>query len=503
MKQLLITLLTAFTSALVAVVVYTSLNPPEPACHHQLASVRQVDWSLPSSPVGRNSSRLSGAELPSSAPGSFAKAAAIATPAVVNIRALQRRSFDFFGPPSGATGSGVIISPDGYIVTNHHVVEEGFGNIEVTLADQREYRATLIGTDPTTDLALVKIDVDQPLPYLQFANSDSVLVGEWVLAVGNPFNLESTVTAGIVSAKGRNIDILEGEYKIESFIQTDAAVNPGNSGGALVSAEGQLIGVNTAIITRSGRYEGYSFAIPANLARKVVADLREFGEVKRAILGVRISEVNAYMARRLGLDGPGGVAVQAITPGGAADLAGLQPNDVITSIGGQVVSSIPELQEFVARYRPGNVVTITFARDGQLRQAQAVLKGIDSHSAGADANTAAATPPATIDNQLGWIYRDLAKTEKDRLDLPGGVIVEAVDPSGPLATTRMERGFIVLSVHRLKSGNTERIARKESRGVQSTEDLQEALADWSGQEILLEGRYEGFRDDWGYTLRLD
>lgn len=498
MKHILLTLLASFISALLAVAIYSAFQPTPQAAPATALAVRQPDWAPsvsytpPRQPDGS----------PSAMPVSFTAAAALATPAVVNIRALPRRAFDFFGSYGGATGSGVIVSSDGYIVTNHHVVEEGPRNIQVTLADQREYKGELVGTDPTTDLALIRIEVDEPLPFVGFANSDSVLVGEWVLAVGNPFNLESTVTAGIVSAKGRNIDILEGEYKIESFIQTDAAVNPGNSGGALVNTSGELIGVNTAIITRSGRYEGYSFAVPANLVRKVVADLREFGSVKRAILGVRISEVTAPMARRLKLAAPEGVLIQDVNPGGAAEMAGLRANDVITAINGQPVRGIPELQEFVARYRPGNVVTISFYRSGAPREVQAVLKGLDSGGA-YGFNEAGLPADLVVDNQLGWEYRNLSPRERERLGLRGGVIVDVVDPDGALAISRMEKGFIIQSVHKIRPGSDDDVVKLDTRIVQSVEDLQNAMADFRSEKILLEGRYEGYASEWGYTLWLD
>ncbi|HHM20902.1 MAG TPA: trypsin-like serine protease, partial [Bacteroidetes bacterium] len=223
------------------------------------------------------------------APEDFVEASRRVTDAVVNITIKSAYGYE---PISG--GSGVIISSDGYIITNNHVIDMG-GRIEVTLANKHTYTATVIGKDPTTDLALLKIEA-QNLPTVHYANSDEVEVGQWVLAVGNPFNLTSTVTAGIISAKGRNINILQGLYSIESFLQTDAVVNPGNSGGALVNLKGELVGINSAIMSESGGYEGYSFAIPANLVKKIISDLKEFGEVKRAILGIRIIDVNEEIA---------------------------------------------------------------------------------------------------------------------------------------------------------------------------------------------------------------
>ncbi len=278
-----------------------------------------------------------------------------------------------------ASGSGVVASSDGFIITNFHVVQDG-REYEIAFPDKRVLKGRLVGSDPSTDLALLKVNTSglRPIP---FGNSDAVQVGEWVLAVGNPFNLTSTVTAGIVSAKARDINIFRQNYAIESFIQTDAVVNPGNSGGALVNADGQLIGINTAIITESGGYEGYSFAIPANLVRKVVRDLQEFGKVKRAILGVRIREVTAEMASDLGLPSIAGVYITETSPGGSAERAGLRPGDVITRIDGQPTNTVPELQEAVALFRPGESVDVGFYRDGRYLELERVrLQSLDAVS---------------------------------------------------------------------------------------------------------------------------
>ena len=259
-------------------------------------------------------------------------------------------------------GSGVIISSDGYIVTNNHVVENA-QDITVTLNDKREFPATIVGTDPQTDLALIKIEC-AGLPTLTFGNSDQVRIGEWVLAVGNPFNLTSTVTAGIVSAKARNLDILGENTSIESFIQTDAAVNQGNSGGALVNASGELIGINSAIASHTGYYTGYSFAIPSNIARKVVGDLKEYGMVQRAVLAVTIQEVDNNVAQELNLSQVKGVCITSVADDGAAYRAGLQQYDVITSINGSEVNSVSELREVMAQYSPGDRVEVAYLRNG-------------------------------------------------------------------------------------------------------------------------------------------
>ncbi len=303
-------------------------------------------------------------------PANFVNTSKLVTAAVVNINTLSASGYRI------SSGSGVIISSDGYIITNHHVIEDG-SSFEITMADRRKLEAELIGSDPTTDLALIKVTARglQPIPY---GNSDLVEVGQWVLAVGNPFNLSSTVTAGIVSAKARNINILQGSYSIESFIQTDAVVNPGNSGGALVNEKGELIGINTAIISESGGYEGYSFAIPANLVRKVIRDIREFGEVQRAILGVGIDEVSDESAQRNNLPTLSGVYVTSVSRGSSAAEAGLQKGDIIISINQIKTNSVPELQEQVALYRPGERVSLEFFRDGKrYRRDNVVLKSLN------------------------------------------------------------------------------------------------------------------------------
>lgn len=326
---------------------------------------------------------------PSGLPADFVMAAEKGMPAVVHItskvvreerdeRNKSQNFFDFFNEmpfeiPKGGTGSGVIVRDNGYIVTNNHVVDEG-NEFEVTLYDNRTFNAKLIGTDATTDLAVLKIEA-KDLPTIELANSDNIKVGEWVLAVGNPFDLTSTVTAGIVSAIGRNIDILKGQYKIESFIQTDAAVNPGNSGGALLDTEGNLVGINTAIASRTGAFAGYSFAIPSNIMTKVVEDLIEHGEVKRGFLGISIQDMDATVASDMGLNITEGVFILEVSEEGAAQAAGIKKNDVIVGVNGQRVKNTPKLQELIARKRPGDQVTITVHRKGKEQDISVTLKG--------------------------------------------------------------------------------------------------------------------------------
>ncbi len=307
---------------------------------------------------------------PSSLPDDFVTTSARVTPAIVNIVSLTNGQ-------TRSNGSGVIVGENGYIITNNHVVSGG-SSYEVTTNDKRTFSATIVGVDPTTDLALLKVDA-QNLKTLDFGDSDGVRVGEWVLAVGNPFNLTSTVTLGIVSAKARNINILSAqEYSVESFIQTDAVVNPGNSGGALVDSSGKLVGINAAILTETGSYEGYSFAIPSNLVRKVINDLKEYGEVRRAILGIRISDVNETIAQQLNLDSVSGVLIDSINKNSSAEDAGLRAGDVIVEVNGKATNSTPELQEQVARLRPGSRIDLKFIRNGRLTSKNdIVLKGLD------------------------------------------------------------------------------------------------------------------------------
>lgn len=339
---------------------------------------------------------LSGTSLPSMPTADFVSVAEKAMPAAVHIKTkIYTRTpgnsggnsgnnfwnYDFFGgdnnskPPQQkdfASGSGVIISPDGYIITNHHVLEDA-DEIEVILNDKRAFKAQISGSDRSTDLAILKINASG-LPSLVFGNSDNVRVGEWVMAVGNPFRLSSTVTTGVVSAKGRNIDILEDKLAIESFIQTDAAVNPGNSGGALVNLKGELIGINTAIATPTGYYAGYSFAVPSNIAQKVTADIIREGSVRRGFLGVSVRDIDQELALQLNLNRLQGVYVAKVSPQGGAYEAGIAAGDIITHIGSIPVNSPPELQEVIGRFHPNDVVNIIVLRQNTTLQIQVVLK---------------------------------------------------------------------------------------------------------------------------------
>jgi serine protease Do len=284
---------------------------------------------------------------------------------------VQPRRYEQTVPLSA--GSGVIVSPNGYIVTNYHVIRNA-DIIEVTLNDKRKFKAKVVGVDKMTDLALLKIDADN-LPFLEYGDSDKLKVGELVLAVGNPFNLTSTVTAGIVSAKARSLSLLS-RYGIEAYIQTDAAVNPGNSGGALVNTKGELVGINAAIASNTGSYTGYSFAIPVNIVKKVVADLIKYGKIQRAFIGASIVDLNADIAKYLGVNKTEGVYIYEVNPRGAAAEAGIKAGDIITKINNTSIKSLPELQEQLAKYRPGDIVDITVLRDGKSHKYEVKLKNV-------------------------------------------------------------------------------------------------------------------------------
>ena len=388
-------------------------------------------------------------------PTDFTTAAEQTVNGVVHVKVTQQAAetyggsdlFDFFfGPGMGrrqqpqpvqGAGSGVIISADGYIVTNNHVID-GADNIEVVLNDKRDFKATLVGTDPTTDIALLKIEADGLTP-LSFGNSDGVKVGEWVLAVGNPFNLTSTVTAGIVSAKGRHVGINTSNMAIESFIQTDAAVNPGNSGGALVNTKGEVIGINTAIASPTGSFSGYSFAVPSNIAQKVAQDLMTYGEVQRALLGVTIGEVDASMVKELDLDRPQGVVVVAVADGGAAKEAGVKEKDVITKLDDEAINSVPELQSRVAQHRPGDSIKLTLIRNGKQTEVVATLRNVRGTTGvvkGADSSL------------LGATLTPISEGDKSSLGLRYGLKVESL-MDGKLKEASVRKGFIITKANRM------------------------------------------------------
>lgn len=411
----------------------------------------------------------------------FLSTAKRVTPAVVHIQTsygpgdfsanpLQH----YFDSPSRSSGSGVVISDDGYIVTNNHVIEDASG-IEVVMNNNQRFYAKLVGADPTTDLALLKIR-SRNLPFLKYGDSDNVTPGEWVLAVGNPFDLNSTVTAGIVSAKARNIGILRdrNNLQVESFLQTDAAVNPGNSGGALVNLQGELIGVNTAIATSSGSYQGYSFAIPVSLVKKVVDDLLEFGQVQRGLLGIQITDVNAAIAEDLSLGVHQGVLVNRVNEGSAAEQSGIEAGDVIVGIDGHPVNSVSELQEWVARNRPGKEINVTFLHNSERRDVKARLK---------NSQGSVAVEKKEIRYELnGLTVEDVVYQQLLSLKLEGGVRVKALE-DGKWKESGIKDGFIIAYVDKIPVDNVEDFNR---------------ILDFKKGGILVEGYYpDGSKGTYG------
>ncbi len=372
--------------------------------------------------------------------------------------------------PISGFGSGVIISDDGYIVTNNHVID-GAEKIEVTLNDKHTYTADLIGRDPDTDLAVLKIK-ESGLPFITYGNSDDLKIGEWVLAVGNPYNLTSTVTAGIVSAKARNLNMLGSggnrerpTASIESFIQTDAAVNPGNSGGALVNTRGELVGVNTAIASPTGSYIGNSFAIPATIVKKVVGDLIEYGKVQRALLGVQISDIDEKLWKEKGLDKIEGVYIGGLSEGGAAEAAGIKQGDIILSINSFKVNSMAELQEQVSRYRPNDKVEIEISRENKKKQFLVTLRNIDG--------TTKIVRKGEIVSILGAQFTELDAATKSKLGLKNGVKIAEIG-DGKLRLEGVQKGFIITSVN--------------NKVVASVDDLRSVLSGLKGG-VYIEGVY--------------
>jgi len=472
MKRIGLTLLTAFVGGAMALGTYKVIENKY-ADNMSFDDKQKVYFA---------SNHLSTGITSSAGEVDFTQAAAAVTPAVVYIRTtyasqgnssqqdmMQQMFGDMFGQrmprqntPQMASGSGVIIAPDGYIVTNNHVVEKA-EKIEITTNDHRHFTAKVIGTDPNTDLALIKIDASN-LPIVKLGNSDDARVGEWVLAVGNPFNLTSTVTAGIVSAKGRGIGIIGTEdqqdenpfgptrmrsqapkQSIESFIQTDAAINPGNSGGALVNTKGELIGINAAIASHTGSYEGYGFAIPINLAKKVLNDIQKFGAVKRGYIGVTFSDLNEpEQAADLHTDKTNGLYVRSLVPGGGAELAGLKQGDIITKVEGVTVYESSDLQERVGRLQPGDKINLTVLRDGAEKNFTVTLKAESPV-----ARDAAVSRSATeLYNKLGASFMPLTSSEKAKFHVNGGVVVTQVRRGGIFDRADIPSGTIITNINK-------------------------------------------------------
>lgn len=430
----------------------------------------------------------------------FVAAATISTPCVVHIKTKKsiqtmiRHPFqDFFGndfyyqqpgiQKQEGSGSGVIINTNGYIVTNNHVIQEA-DEIEVILSTKRSYKAKLIGTDKDTDIALLKIE-ELNLPAMDYANSDNTMVGEWVLAVGNPFNLESTVTQGIISAKGRSLNL--GNQKnnqsnsIESFIQTDAAVNPGNSGGALVNLKGELIGINTAIASPTGAYAGYAFAVPSNLVKKVVEDLKNYGTVQRAYLGVSIANLTNDMAKELKLNSPNGVYIENVIKSGAAYESGLQNKDVIIKINDIEVQSSSELLEQISKYSPGDKIMVTYYRAGELNTAPIILKNKEN-------TTSIIKLDDNIYRKVGIETTTLSPQELTNFRLSYGIKVIKINQGLIAQSTDMKLGFIITSVN-------DKIVKTEL-------DLKEIIQNIGKGTVVIEGFYPNRPYTYQYAFKI-
>ncbi|MFQ3578767.1 MAG: Do family serine endopeptidase [Bacteroidales bacterium] len=375
----------------------------------------------------------------------------------------------FFGPQYKqpeqrelGIGSGVILSSNGYIVTNNHVIDKA-NYIEVLLNDQRTFKAIVVGVDKTTDIALLKIEAAD-LPFLTYGNSDALEVGDWVIAVGNPFNLNSTVTAGIVSAKARNLNILSNKYAIESFIQTDAAVNPGNSGGALVNIMGELVGINTAIASKTGSFTGYSFAIPSVIVKKIVSDLIEFGKVQRAYLGVNIVPVDGKIAQQFKMTRAEGLLVSKVLKSSAAEQAGIQENDIILTIEDNQVNTFPQLQEQISRYRPGDEITVTILRDGKQKRVNVKLLNMYGNTN---------VLKATEIKYLGATFEEINSNDAYKLRIQYGMKIIKLE-DGVLSRAGIREGYIITSINR--------------RTIQNSDDLADAIETSTGA-LLIEGVY--------------
>lgn len=495
-KQILLVVAVSALSAVGSVWIYGKVS-------HNRASFAQTtpDGKVPVNYAGFYDNGAAG----TGEPVDFTKACSAAVPAVVHIKTkiparkvsnqLPRNRnggiedlFDqFFNnnfgpqmtPEQRASGSGVIISEDGYIVTNNHVVSDGgdgvAAEITVTLNNKKTYKASVIGRDPSSDIAVLKID-GNGFPFLLYGNSDNVKLGQWVLAIGYPLTLETTVTAGIVSAKGRNIGInsRQSNTPIESLIQTDAAVNQGNSGGALVTTDGQLIGINNAIYAPNGTYAGYSFAIPVNLVKKIVNDLIKFGDVKRPYLGIKVAEDN--------YDSGDGAHIGEVAKDGAAASTGLKKGDVITRINDVPINSWNELQGVVASYNAGDKLNITYRRDGKEYSTVAVL----TNKTGTYDQVVAST---AISGKLGADLETIDSKKASEYNIEGGVVVKKIKAGGPISRTKMEEGFIITSVNGMDISNVD--------------ELNKALASLRGESIYLEGVYPDADGIYRYPLSVE
>jgi Do/DeqQ family serine protease len=502
MKRIGLTLLTAFVGGAMALGTYKVIEKKY-ADNMSFDDKQNVYFA---------SNHLSSGITSSAGEVDFTQAAAAVTPAVVYIKTtysntaqnsqqdrLQQMFGDMFGQrgqrqqsaPQMASGSGVIISPDGYIVTNNHVVAKA-DKIDITTNDHRHFTAKVIGTDPNTDLALIKIDATD-LPIVKLGNSDDAKVGEWVLAVGNPFNLTSTVTAGIVSAKGRGIGIIGQENDdqdenpfgptsrrsqepkvktgIESFIQTDAAINPGNSGGALVNTKGELIGINSAIASHTGSYEGYGFAIPINLAKKVLNDIKKYGAVKRGLIGVSFVDLNEVgSSPELKTDKTNGLYIRSVMPGGGGEAAGLKEGDIITKVEGVTVYESSDLQERVGRLQPGDKINLTVSRGGSDKNFTVTLKA-ETPVAPTAVNNRSTTE---LYNKMGASFMPVTQAQKAKFHVNGGVVVTQVREGGMFADLDIPVGSVITQINK--------------QPINSVDDIDKAMSNMNSSILVISGR---------------
>lgn len=494
-KQLMLIVAVSAVSAIGSVLVYSKITQKKSAY-----SIQNGETKIPANYAGFNENGFNAGE-----PIDFTKAANASVPAVVHIKTkiaakkvsnqLPRSNGNnplddmiqrFFGdemwgpmmqPEQRASGTGAIISEDGYIVTNNHVVSDGGSGvadeITVTLNNKKTYKAKVIGKDASTDLAVIKIDANN-LPFLLYGNSDNVKLGQWALAIGYPLSLETTVTAGIISAKGRNIGInsKQSQTPIESFIQTDAAVNQGNSGGPLINTDGQIIGINSAIYAPNGTYAGYSFAIPVNLVKKVVNDLIKFGDVKRPYLGVSVDQDK--------FDAGDGAHIGGVAKDGAAAGIGLKSGDVITKINDVPISSWTELQATVSSYNAGDKINITYKRDGKENTTTATLSSKTGTYEAVASN---------VGDKLGAVLQTINKADAQKYDIGGGVLVKKIKAGGPFSKTKMEPNFIITSVNGYE--------------INSVDELAQAIRQMRGESIQMEGIYPGYTGIYRYPLVQD
>ena len=498
MKKLGLTLLTALVGGLIAVGGYKLFEDKQES---KMSFEERQELHYTNNPAPVISASTGNPD--------FTQAAAVVAPAVVHIQTTYARQSggrrggqpmdlfeEFFGmprqqqrsQPAQATGSGVIISEDGYIVTNNHVVADA-DKIEVKLTDKRVLEAKIIGRDPNTDIALIKINT-KGLPFVKLGDSDEVRIGEWVLAVGYPLGLESTVTAGIVSATGRPTGIIQREqfeqyqremqqrgYRqpqneqeefiataVESFIQTDAVINKGNSGGALVNAHGELIGINSNIASPTGYYAGYGFAVPVNLVKKIADDFVKYGEVKRGLIGITFRELNPSAAEELGIKDIDGLYVNGVTAKGAAEEAGIKQGDIITKLDGRTITSSADLQERIYRLRPGDKVKLTYKRDGKDRDVTVTLKEDTRSSSSANEKETAASRSATeIYNKLGAGFVPATDAKKKELGVNSGVVVTQVHRGGWFDYHNIQRGVVITHINDIPVNNIDDIENALSK----------------------------------------